>query len=79
MSAHRLTCAEAFRKLDDYVDRELAPGEQAEVEAHLMDCATCADEFAVERDLLDMLRDKLRRIRMPAGLRERISSRLRAG
>lgn len=75
----RFNCDETFRRLDDYVDRELDPAERAAVEAHLEVCAMCAAEFGLEREVLDDLRDKLRRISVPAGLRERISARLRRG
>ena len=71
-----LNCAETFRRLDDYVDRELSAEELAAVESHLDQCAICAGEFAVERDLLDAIRAKLARLRMPAGLMAKISTRL---
>ncbi len=74
-----LTCAEAFRRLDDYLDRELAPDDVALVESHLATCEACADEFAVEQDLLDQLRAKLAQIKGPPGLLARISDRLRSG
>lgn len=76
MSSGPLNCAETFGRLDDYVDRELSAGDLAAVEEHLERCAMCADEFVVERDLLDAIRAKLTRLRMPAGLMARISSRL---
>lgn len=76
MSATGLDCAETFRRLDDYLDRELGPEEQAAVVAHLTRCAICAEEFAVERDLLAGIRDKLTRIRAPDGLVRRIMARL---
>ena len=74
-----LNCAETFRRLDDYVDRELSTEEYTAVAAHLEQCAICAGEFAVERDLLDQIRGKLTRVRMPADLMARIVSRLSAG
>jgi anti-sigma factor (TIGR02949 family) len=74
-----LDCKETFRRLDDYVDRELAPDELGKVEAHLAACAMCADEFQVERSLLEGIRDKLRRIKAPPGLLKKIEDSLRAG
>lgn len=76
MAKTPLNCAETFRRLDDYVDRELAPEEFAAVAAHLEQCAICADEFAVERDLLDGIRAKLTRVRVPDGLMAKIVARL---
>ncbi len=73
------SCAETFRRLDDYLDRELSPAELTAVEAHLEICAICAAEFELEREVLEDIRAKLRRIRLPDGLRERISVRLRRG
>lgn len=73
---NRYGCAEAFQRLDDYVDRELAPGELALVARHLEECERCAAEFGVERELLDGVRDRLRRIRLPDGLMERIRRKL---
>ena len=31
----RMSCEEAFRRLDDYLDRELSPDEMRQVEEHL--------------------------------------------
>ena len=78
MTAPRpLTCAEAFRHLDDYVDRELGPEELEAVEEHLARCRDCTDEFDTEQQLLGIIRAKLAQIRLPAGLMEKISARLR--
>jgi anti-sigma factor (TIGR02949 family) len=70
----RLTCEEVFRRLDDYLDRELGPEETARMQAHLETCARCANEFAFERRVLDDVRDKVRRIATPADLRSRVAA-----
>ena len=75
---NRLTCEQAFARLDDYLDRELSPQEITEVEQHLAVCAVCTREFTLEHEVLDLIRTKLRRIRLPEGLRERISAALAA-
>ncbi len=72
----RYTCEEVFRRLDDYVDRELSPEETRLVEAHLETCAQCASEYAFEGGVLDGLRRKLRRIEAPADLRDRVTRAL---
>ena len=77
MTPAMLNCHETFARLDDYLDRELATEELAAVEQHLHNCAICSEEFAVEKDLMDALRAKLRRVRAPASLRGRISALLR--
>jgi len=70
----RYTCHEAFRRLDDYLDREL-PAEQMErVREHLETCAICTAEFDFEATVIDDVRGKLRRIRAPGELMSRISS-----
>ncbi|MGH7703123.1 MAG: anti-sigma factor family protein [Gemmatimonadales bacterium] len=72
----RLSCGEAFLRLDDYVDRELSAPEQALVEGHLEVCARCAAEFAFEAQVLQDLKDKLRRLEAPPTLRARIKRAL---
>jgi predicted PP-loop superfamily ATPase len=73
---NRLTCEQTFARLDDYVDRELSAAELDEVEQHLHICGVCATEFRIEQGVLEDIRMKLRRIRMPAGLMARISASL---
>ena len=72
----RLSCAETFRHLDDYLDRELAAGDTQAVEEHLQACADCSGEFEVERELLERIRAKLARVKVPDSLRARISELL---
>lgn len=76
MTDPALSCSETFRRLDDYLDRELRPDEMTAVEAHLRRCTECAGEFDVERDLLTSIRDKLARLRVPPELRARIAAQL---
>jgi anti-sigma factor (TIGR02949 family) len=73
----RLSCEETFRRLDDFVDRELSPEEMARVREHLESCAACAGEYRFEAEVLDAVRSKLRRIAVPGDLIRRISERLR--
>ena len=48
----RYTCEEAFRRLDDYLDRELSAEEMTLVREHLEICAGCAREFNFEESVL---------------------------
>lgn len=73
----RVTCEEMFRRLDDYVDRELGPEEIQLVEEHLEDCTNCAAEYAFEASVIRQLRAKLRHIDVPSDLLERVSRSLR--
>jgi anti-sigma factor (TIGR02949 family) len=72
----RYTCEETFRRLDDYLDRELTSHEVQLVEEHLEVCALCAAEYAFEANVLERLRDKLQRIPVPADLLSRVSRAL---
>lgn len=70
--ARSFTCEDVFRRLDDFLDRELSPDEMALVQAHLDACAQCASEHRFERRLVDDVRSKLQRIRVPETLLARI-------
>jgi anti-sigma factor (TIGR02949 family) len=74
----RHTCEDAFRRLDDYLDRELSPRELPLVEAHLRECAVCASEYAFEASVIRHVRAKLDRLTAPADLLSRISASLSA-
>lgn len=74
---NRLTCEETFRRLDDFLDRELTPHEMDLVREHLEQCAVCSSEYSFEAALLKSVRDKLRRVSAPADLIARVSARLR--
>lgn len=72
----RLSCEELFRRLDDYLDRELEPAESDLVRQHLETCAVCAAEYRFEASMLSAVRDKMRRIQAPPGLLEKITRRI---
>jgi anti-sigma factor (TIGR02949 family) len=67
------TCKEALQRLDDYIDRELTPQEMKRVQLHLKICRTCAKKFAVEASVIAEVRAKLRRVEVPAGLKENLA------
>ncbi|HEV8357983.1 MAG TPA: zf-HC2 domain-containing protein [Gemmatimonadales bacterium] len=68
----RFTCEEVFRRLDDYLDRELSTEEMRLVREHIATCAACAAEHRFEQRVLEDVKDKLRRIAMPAGLLDKV-------
>ncbi len=78
MHRERLDCEEMFRRLEDYVDRELSADEAQLVEKHLADCEACALEYSFETGFVREVKKKLRKIEAPADLRKRISKALRA-
>jgi anti-sigma factor (TIGR02949 family) len=73
---NRVTCEEAFRQLDDYLDRELGEEERRLIDEHLSICAACLREFTFERSVVDGVRSKLREIDAPSELLARISTEL---
>ena len=71
-------CSRAFRQLEDYLDRELAPSELEFIRDHLERCKCCASEFEFEGGLYRELKSKLARLQAPASLKERVLASLRA-
>lgn len=76
VSVSNLPCREVFARLDDYLDRTLAPDELAAVEHHLAHCAVCAAEFRFETQWVEQLRGKLRRLQVPTALAIRVAAAL---
>ena len=76
--ADAFTCEEVSRRLDDFLDRALSTDELQRVQEHLETCVECASEYRFEGSLLSEVRRKVSRIDLPAGLKERIASRLAA-
>ncbi len=73
----RYTCEEAFRRLDDYLDRELSPEEMVLVREHLEVCGACAREFNFETSVLKGVGRKLQQIDLPGDLQARILALLK--
>jgi anti-sigma factor (TIGR02949 family) len=74
---NRYTCEEAFRRLDDYLDRELSASEMELIREHLAICEACTREFEFERSLLDRVGTKLRQFPLPDGLQQRVQNIVR--
>ena len=72
----RTNCEEAFRRLDDFLDRRLTPEETRIIEEHLEICAWCAREFNFETSVLFGVKRKLRQLEVPTNLVSRILSQL---
>ena len=69
-------CEEAFRRLDDFVDRELTEDEIDRVMKHLQICEACAEGFGFEGSLLREVREKINQVAIPPDLREKVFKRL---
>jgi anti-sigma factor (TIGR02949 family) len=72
----RKTCEEAFRRLDDFLDRRLSPDETRLVEEHLRICDACTREFSFEASVLSGIKQKLRHLNAPPDLVARILGQL---
>lgn len=73
----KLTCQETFRRLDDFLDRELSESEHRLVQEHLEVCAVCAKEFEFEANVWSEVRTKLQHVIVPPGLHEKLSRLLK--
>ena len=51
----RLTCEEMFRRLEDYVDRELHEDELRRAEEHLQTCSSCLAEYRFEKGVVEAI------------------------
>jgi anti-sigma factor (TIGR02949 family) len=75
-SLSRFTCEETFRRLDDYLDRELAPEEAQLLREHLNTCIACAQEFRFEESVIVNVKRKVRQLDVPDDLESRILAAL---
>jgi hypothetical protein len=73
-----LTCKEALRRLDDYVDRELSQDEMKKVQFHLRICHACSRKFAFEKSFVGSVREKISHIDIPPDLLADVKSALDA-
>ena len=73
---NRSNCEEAFRRLDDYLDRRLSPQEMLLIEEHLRICDWCTREFNFETSVLYGLKRKLRQIELPPDLVAKVLSNI---
>jgi anti-sigma factor (TIGR02949 family) len=73
---NRSNCEEAFRRLDDFLDRRLTPDEMRLIEEHLQICAWCTREFNFEASVLNGVKQRLRQLDAPADLVSKVLSQL---
>ena len=71
-------CAAVLRRLDDFIDRELSTEDMRMVERHVEECLRCAERYRFEISLLQEIRSRLRRVRLPGDLVTRIRLQLAA-
>lgn len=71
-----LDCRQVFLRFDDFVDRALSGEELAQVQHHLEACSPCAQELGFTTDMITEMKAKLRRIRAPEALKNRLARML---
>jgi anti-sigma factor RsiW len=72
-----MTCEEALKLMDGYLDGELDPITNQAIEQHLRGCHNCDQAYKTQRSLIGAVSDATPYYKAPAGLRERIRSSLR--
>jgi mycothiol system anti-sigma-R factor len=72
-----MNCEEAINLMDGYLDGELDPITNQEIERHLRDCRRCEQAYAAQRTLVRTIASAVPYYKAPVELRERIQSSLR--
>ena len=72
-----MNCEQCKNLMDGYLDRELDPITNQEIEQHLRDCRNCDQAYKAHGSLVRAIRDGAPYYKAPAKLRERIQSSLR--
>ncbi|MCJ7756005.1 MAG: zf-HC2 domain-containing protein, partial [Thermoanaerobaculales bacterium] len=73
-----MKCDDVMLVIDDLLDRRLDGGDQAEVRAHLEECAACAEAHGSLVELQDHVADLPRSIAPPRDLWPEIEARIAA-
>ena len=71
-----LNCEETFRRMQDFLDRELSAEEARLVQEHLDRCGLCAEEYLFEAAVLRRVRWCLMDSEVPEDLFGRVSAAL---
>src|SRR6266403_5786817 len=72
-----MTCDEAIKLMDGYLDGELDPITNQTIEQHLRECQECDQAYKTHAALIRTIGNATPYYKAPAGLRERIQSSLR--
>src|SRR5438128_6602091 len=72
-----MNCEQCKNLMDGYLDRELDPITNQEIEQHLRDCRNCEQAYKAHGSLMRAIGDGAPYYKAPAKLRERIQSSLR--
>src|SRR5437879_10909313 len=72
-----MTCEEAKKLMDGYLDGELDPTANQKIEEHLRDCRNCEQAYKAHGSLMRAIGDGAPYYKASATLRERVQSSLR--
>lgn len=72
-----MNCEEAINLMDGYVDGELDPVANQEIERHLRDCHRCEQAYEAQRAIVRAIGSAAPYYKAPVELRQRIQSSLR--
>ena len=72
-----MTCDEAIKLMDGYLDGELDPITSQAIEQHLRECGRCDQAYKTQGSLIRAIGNATPYFKAPAELRERIQSSLR--
>ena len=75
-ASRKIDCQAAAERLYEYLDGELTPESEAEVRAHLDDCAPCFKLVEFEDAYLSFLRARTRAHQAPEHLKKRVFERV---
>jgi anti-sigma factor (TIGR02949 family) len=65
-------CQDAVKRLTEFLDHELRPEEEAQIQRHLRQCKGCFAKFHFEETLLRTIRERAEQVRAPGSLRAKI-------
>jgi anti-sigma factor RsiW len=72
-----MTCDEAIKLMDGYLDGELDPIANQTIEQHLRECQKCDEAYKTHSALIRSIGEATPYYKAPSGLRERIQASLR--
>ena len=74
---HATACGEVLRRVYEYLDGEMAPGDLAPIRQHLDECTPCLREYGLEESIKSLVRRSCASEPVPQDLRERVLLRVR--
>lgn len=74
-----MNCQEVRTVMDGYLDGELGPLHNREIEGHLQGCALCSNAYHAQQALQAAIRSSALYVKSPVALQQRIRSSLRQG